>query len=186
MVETETKSERASQRGQDNGRERRYNKFYILTWEKQFTQTTHSKFWRKFVRSREKHVNARFWLRRSSISWFLTERSKTVLNTGYMHVLMICVSICAPVLSSIPGDWPLFNSCSHLGSLTAANWVSFDFNVSYSSCWGYSLLNTLKLKKFLRCHLEIAIKSELCHALLKYYRCSARPSSSCSCCYQRC
>ena len=30
--------------------------------------------------------------------------------------------------------------------LTAANWVSFDFNVSYSSCWGYSLINTLKLK----------------------------------------
>ena len=22
----------------------------------------------------------------------------------------------------------------HLGSLTAANWVSFDFNVAYSSC----------------------------------------------------
>ena len=28
--------------------------------------------------------------------------------------------------------------------VTAANWVSFDFNVSYSSC---SLINTLKLKK---------------------------------------
>ena len=26
-------------------------------------------------------------------------------------------------------------------------WVSFDFNVSYSPCWGYSLINTLKLKK---------------------------------------
>jgi len=26
------------------------------------------------------------------------------------------------------------------------NWVSFDFNVSYSSCWGYSLINTLKSK----------------------------------------
>ena len=25
--------------------------------------------------------------------------------------------------------------------------MSFDFNVSYSSCWGYSLINTLKLKK---------------------------------------
>jgi len=25
--------------------------------------------------------------------------------------------------------------------------VSFDFNVCYSSCWGYSLINTLKLKK---------------------------------------
>jgi len=35
----------------------------------------------------------------------------------------------------------------HLGSLTAANWVSFDFNVAYSSWWGYSLINTLKLKK---------------------------------------
>jgi len=34
-----------------------------------------------------------------------------------------------------------------LGSLTAASWVSFDFNVSYSSWWGYSLINTLKLKK---------------------------------------
>jgi len=35
----------------------------------------------------------------------------------------------------------------HLGSFTAANWVSFDFNVSYSSCRGYSLINTLKFKK---------------------------------------
>jgi len=31
MVETETKSERSSQRGQENGRKRRYNKFYFLT-----------------------------------------------------------------------------------------------------------------------------------------------------------
>ena len=30
----------------------------------------------------------------------------------------------------------------HLGSFTAANWVSFDLN----SCWGYSSINTLKLK----------------------------------------
>jgi len=35
----------------------------------------------------------------------------------------------------------------HMGSSTAANWVSFDLNVSCSSCWGYSLINTLKLKK---------------------------------------
>jgi len=33
-----------------------------------------------------------------------------------------------------------------LGSSTAANWVSFDLNISCSSCWGYSLINTLKLK----------------------------------------
>ena len=36
--------------------------------------------------------------------------------------------------------------CCHLGSLKVANWVSFDFNVSYSSCWGYSLINILKFK----------------------------------------
>ena len=28
-----------------------------------------------------------------------------------------------------------------------ANWVSLDFNVSYSSCGGYSLIKTLILKK---------------------------------------
>jgi len=42
--------------------------------------------------------------------------------------------------------WCASNTHRHLGSSTAANWVSFDFNVSYSSCWGYSLINTLKLK----------------------------------------
>ena len=43
----------------------------------------------------------------------------------------------------------LWGPSRHLGSLTAANWVSFDFNVSYSSCWGYSLINTFKLKKWI-------------------------------------
>ena len=47
----------------------------------------------------------------------------------------------------------LWGPSRHLGSLTAANWVSFDFNVSYSSCWGYSLINTFKLKKKSSCHL---------------------------------
>ena len=41
----------------------------------------------------------------------------------------------------------LWGPSRHLGSSTAANWVSFDLNVSCSSCWGYSLINTLKLKK---------------------------------------
>jgi len=43
----------------------------------------------------------------------------------------------------------LWGPSRHLGSLKAANWVSFDFNVSYFSCWGYSLINTLKLKKII-------------------------------------
>jgi len=41
----------------------------------------------------------------------------------------------------------LWGPSRHLGSSTAANWVSFDLNVSCSSCWDYSLINTLKLKK---------------------------------------
>ena len=36
-------------------------------------------------------------------------------------------------------------------TLNCMNWVSFDFNVSYSSCWGYSLINTLKLYDDGRC-----------------------------------
>jgi len=35
-----------------------------------------------------------------------------------------------------------------LGSLTAANWVSFDFNVSYSSRWGYSLIKKKRLQEY--------------------------------------
>ena len=36
----------------------------------------------------------------------------------------------------------------HLGSLTTATWVSFDFSVSYSSCWGYSLTITTQISPF--------------------------------------
>jgi len=37
----------------------------------------------------------------------------------------------------------------------AANWVSFDLNVAYSSCWGYSFINTLKLKNQENLQLEV-------------------------------
>jgi len=41
----------------------------------------------------------------------------------------------------------------HSESLTAANWVYFDLNVSYCSCRGYSLINpTLELKCMLVSH----------------------------------
>ena len=39
--------------------------------------------------------------------------------------------------------WQFFNTVWYKLCL----YVSFDFNVSYSSCWGYSLINTLKLNK---------------------------------------
>jgi len=53
-----------------------------------------------------------------------------------------------------------------LGSLTAANWVSFDFNVAYSSRWGYSLINTLKLKKSQLTHLISAVDGGSVNAFL--------------------
>jgi len=37
--------------------------------------------------------------------------------------------------------------------------MSFDFNVSYSSCWGYSLINTLKLKRFVA-YICVGIKKQ--------------------------
>ena len=46
----------------------------------------------------------------------------------------------------------LWGLSRHLGSLTTANWVSFDFNVSWSSCWGQSLIKILKSKK--KSHLQ--------------------------------
>ena len=52
-----------------------------------------------------------------------------------------------------------------MGSLTAANWVSFDFNVSYSSCRGYSLINTFKLKKKSQNALDMAV---LCVSTIMY------------------
>ena len=55
----------------------------------------------------------------------------------------ICVAFCC-CWWICRGMW---GPSRHLGSLTAANWVSFDFNVAYSLCWGYSLINTLKLKR---------------------------------------
>ena len=55
-----------------------------------------------------------------------------------------CCNWCA---SSVDSNPKKKKTSWHLGSLTAANWVSFDFNVSYSSCWNYSLINTLKLQK---------------------------------------
>ena len=68
-------------------------------------------------------------------------------------VLTLCwfcfVSFCSYALCVLCFAWThtSITQIWHLGSLTAANWVSFDFNVCYSSCWGYSLINTLKLKK---------------------------------------
>jgi len=42
-------------------------------------------------------------------------------------------------------DWRLTGSSKAAGRFL--HWVSFDFHVAYSSRWGYSLINTLKLKK---------------------------------------
>ena len=74
------------------------------------------------------------------------KRSKNVFFVTC--IALIVVRVCTELLQ-LPA---LFVFLYHtllltFGSSTAANWVSFDLNVSCSSCWGYSLINTLKLKK---------------------------------------
>jgi len=61
--------------------------------------------------------------------------------------LLLLLLLCCNLLLLVDLSYVLWGPSRHLRSLTAANWVSFDFNVSYSSWWGYSLINTLKLKK---------------------------------------
>jgi len=48
-----------------------------------------------------------------------------------------------------PPNICIFSLASHfrLWFPRAFHWASFDFNVSCSSCWGYSSINTLELKK---------------------------------------
>jgi len=70
----------------------------------------------------------------SRILNFQPFRQITIFDTN-SHILTISLII------------SFLTNFRHLGSLTAANWVFFDFNISYSSCWGYYLINTLKLKK---------------------------------------
>ena len=62
--------------------------------------------------------------------------------------LLLLLLLCCNLLLLVDLSSVLWGPSRHLGISTTANWVSFDFNVSYSSCWGYSLINTLKLKKF--------------------------------------
>jgi len=78
----------------------------------------------------------RFWLLPSRVSCMLLCPSLLLL------LLLCCILLLLVDLSQV-----MWGPSRHLGSFTAANWVSFGFNVSYSSCGGYSLINTLKLKK---------------------------------------
>jgi len=90
------------------------------------------------------------------------------MTCGVLQCVAVCCSVlqrvaeCCSVLQRVAGGaehtvgralyiqwkWSKVSTVviRHLESLTAANWVSFDFNVSYSSCWGYSLINTFKQK----------------------------------------
>jgi len=67
----------------------------------------------------------RFWLLPSRVSCMLLCPSLLLL------LLLYCILLLLVDLSQV-----MWGPTRHLGSLTAANWVSFDFIVSYSSCWG--------------------------------------------------
>ena len=52
------------------------------------------------------------------------------LADALTRVMRAVVSIFAIAAASVV----MWGPSRHLGSFTAANWVSFDFNVAYSSC----------------------------------------------------
>jgi len=52
------------------------------------------------------------------------------LAAALTRVMRAVVSIFAIAAASVV----MWGPSRHLGSFTAANWVSFDFNVAYSSC----------------------------------------------------
>jgi len=79
--------------------------------------------------------------------WLLPSRVSCVLLCPSLLLLLL---LCCILLLLVDLLWVLWGPSRNLGSSTAANWVSFDLNVSDSSCWGYSLINTLKLKKKLK------------------------------------
>ena len=72
--------------------------------------------------------------------WLLPSR---VLCGLLCPSLLLLLLLCCTLLLLVALSQVMWGPSRHLGSLTAANWVSFDFYVSYSSCWGDSLTNTL-------------------------------------------
>jgi hypothetical protein len=63
------------------------------------------------------------------------------VNAGECVYVCVCLCVCVFVYVCLLYDSPFIAQPSQYWC------VSFDFNVSYSSCWGYSLINTFKLKK---------------------------------------
>jgi len=61
-------------------------------------------------------------------------------NCRNLPVRMICTTVVPASKGHFGGATHkyFYMTLRHLGSSTAANWVSFDLNVSCSSCWGYS------------------------------------------------
>ena len=89
---------------------------------------------------RSRNTLATQGLLRRKVCWVLAMLFRRH-SCALLLLLLCCILLLLVDLSQV-----MWGPSRHLGSLTAANWVSFDFNVSYFSCWGYSLINTLKLK----------------------------------------
>jgi len=64
------------------------------------------------------------------IKVFLEKKSflKVLLCPSLLMMIKCCILLLLVDLSQV-----MWGPSRHLGSITAANWVSFDFNVSYSS-----------------------------------------------------
>jgi len=94
----------------------------------------------------------RFWLLPSCVSCVLLCPSLLLL------LLLCCILLLLVDLLQV-----MWGPSRHLGSLTAANWVHFNLNVSYSPCWGYSLCeNAWVLCDDIKSRLDMYVNVPIC------------------------
>jgi len=103
------------------------------------------------------HQNPLFWDTKSWLISICGEGGAAswgggAIDDGYVNAFLAVaftrvMRLCCILQLLVDLSQVMWGPSRHLGSFTAVNWASFDFNVSYSSCRGYSLINTLKFKK---------------------------------------
>jgi len=68
------------------------------------------------------------------VNAFLAATLSRVVRAAVTILLLLLLLLCCILLLLVDLSQVMWGPSRHLWSLTAANWVSFDFNVSYSSC----------------------------------------------------
>jgi len=89
---------------------------------------------KKKLRGREAGVGGGAFAAGCLNAYLAAALSRVVRAAMPIPVLLLLLLLCCILLLLVGLTQVLWGPSRHLGSLTAANWGSFDFNVSCSSC----------------------------------------------------